>query len=73
MNTKAVIEDYYGNTILETPINLSYDDLKRIKLDNFSIADFDTDDNDEEYVRLQYYVVGEVPQSEINTLIKKLN
>ena len=73
MNTKAVIEDYYGNTITETPINLSYDDIKRIRLGNFSIADLDIDEHGEEYVRLQYNVVGEIPQSEIDILIKNLN
>lgn len=73
MNTKAVIEDYYGNTITETPINLSYDDIKRIRLGNFSIADLDIDEHGEEYVRLQYNVVGEIPQSEIDILINNLN
>jgi|GEM_PF-6352865 phosphoribosylformylglycinamidine (FGAM) synthase PurS component len=73
MNTKAVIEDYYGNTITETPINLSYDDIKRIRLGNFSIADLDIDEHGEEYVRLQYNAVGEIPQSEIDILINNLN
>jgi hypothetical protein len=76
--TKAIIEDYNGNTISEIPINLSYLEMgmysfKSIELGEFSIADIDEDEEGNECVRFQYTSEGEVPQQEINSLITNLN
>lgn len=70
---KIVIEDYYGNTMMETSTSLSKEILVDKMLGNFSIADFDINENDEEYVRLQYDYEGHVPEKELKELVKILN
>ena len=53
---KIVIEDYNGNDLCEIHIKISKDgfDLYYIeKLVDCNIADADTDDNGEEYLRIQ--------------------
>ena len=70
---KIVIEDYYGNTMMETSTSLSKEILVDMMLGNFSVADFDINENDEEYVRLQYDYEGHVPEKELKELVKILN
>ena len=70
---KIVIEDYYGNTMMETSTSLSKEILVDKMLGNFSIADFDIDEDYTEYVRLQYDYEGHVPEKELKELVKILN
>ena len=70
---KVVIEDYYGNTISETNTRVSGEILSEMILGKFSLADFDIDEDDNEYARLQYEYEGDVPENELEELIKILN
>ena len=76
--TKAIIEDYNGNTISELPIKLSYsemhkDSFKSIYNLPFSVADVDNDNEGNECIRFQYVIEGEVSEQDINKLINNLN
>lgn len=71
MVIKIIVEDYKGNDIAQTTSSKTFEELLNLKMGNFSLAD--EEDDESQYIRIQYDYEGIVPEKELETLKKIIN